>query len=347
MSMKALRYYGARDIRCETMDDPSIQDSRDAIIKVDRCGICGSDLHIYHGHGFSEDIGFCVGHEAVGEVVEIGRGVSRLKVGDKVMISAAVGCGSCVSCLAGNVNTCANNAAGCYGLSARLQGSQAEAVRVPAADFNTAPVPEGISLDQALMMTDGMATAWFGAKNANINSGSVVAVVGLGPIGLMAVESAFVMGASVVFAIDLVPERRALAEKAGAIALDPKDAVEIVRETTHGRMVNSVIEAVGLTPTIKLSLQLAGRRGTVSVIGVAQEQRFDFPMSKAFGMGLTFHIGTCSVPETWPELIPLIQGGRLKPERYISHTLPLSDGEKAYQMFDGRKDGALKMVLTP
>lgn len=345
--MKALRYYGARDIRCEAMDDPAIQDARDAIIRVDRCGICGSDLHIYHGEGFSEDIGFCVGHEAVGEVVEIGRGVNRLRVGDKVMISAAVGCGACTSCLAGNVIHCANNAAGCYGLSSRLQGSQAEAVRVPAADFNAAVIPEGIAADQALMMTDALATAWFGARNADITVGQTVAVVGLGPIGLLAVESAFIMGAARVYAIDLVPERRRLAEAAGAIALDPVDAVEIIREQTSGRMAEAVVEAVGHARTIDLALRLAGRRGTVSVIGVNQDRKFDFPMARAFAGGLTFRIGTCSVPEEWPALIPLIQSGRLKPEKYISHVMALDDGAKAYDLFDKRADGALKMVLAP
>jgi len=345
--MKALRYFGPRSIRCETMDDPVIQDSRDAIIKVDRCAICGSDLHIYHGEGFSEDLGFCVGHEAVGEVVETGAGVHRLKVGDKVMISAAVGCGACASCLAGNVIHCANNAAGCYGLSSRLQGCQAEAVRVPAADFNAALIPEGITADQALMMTDSLATAWFGARNADISMGKTVAVVGLGPIGLMAVESAFVMGAARVYAIDIVPERRALAAGLGAIALDAADAVDIIRDATGGRMVESVIEAVGHGQTIDLALRLAARRGTVSVIGVNQDRKFAFPMARAFAGGLTFRIGTCSVPEEWPALIPLIQSGRLRPERYISHVLPLTDGEEAYAIFDGRKDGALKMVLAP
>ena len=125
--MKALRYYGARDVRYEGMDDPAPQSTRDAVVKVEACSICGSDLHIYHGHGFSEDVGFCVGHEAVGEVVEVGSGVHRLKVGDKVMIPAAVGCGNCRSCLAGVVNLCEYGMGSCYGLSAKLQGSQAEA----------------------------------------------------------------------------------------------------------------------------------------------------------------------------------------------------------------------------
>lgn len=345
--MKALRYFGARDIRCESMDDPVLLDAADALVKVDRCSICGSDLHIYHGHGFSEDIGFCVGHEAVGEVVEVGRAVTRLKPGDKVMMPAAVGCGRCSSCLAGDIARCATQSGSCYGLSAKLQGCQAEAMRVPAADINAIRIPDGVSQDQALMMTDAMATAWFGARNADISSGRTVAVVGLGPIGLMAVDSALVMGAARVFAIDPVPARRALAEAAGAIALHPDDAADLIQEATKGWMCDSVVEAVGLTPTIRLALRLAGRRATVSVIGVAQDKRFDFPMSRAFGAGLTFRIGTCSVPQTWPELIPLIQSGRLHPERYISHVMPLSDGAQAYAMSDAKTDGALKLVLTP
>jgi 2-desacetyl-2-hydroxyethyl bacteriochlorophyllide A dehydrogenase len=343
--MKALRYYGARDIRHEDMDDPKLESDRDAIIQMTGCSICGSDLHIYHGHGFSEDIGFCVGHEAVGEVVEVGRAVTRLKAGDKVMMPAAVGCGACRSCLAGVVNSCEFNAGGCYGLSAKLQGVQSEAFRVPAADTNAIRIPEGISEDQALMMTDALATAWFGARNADIKPGSSVAVIGLGPIGLMAVDSAFVMGAHVVYAIDPVPERRALAAEAGAIALHPDEVLERVREDTHGRKLDCVVEVVGHDATVDLALRLVARRGTVSVIGVQQSRRYAFPLERAFAAGLTFRIGTCSVPEEWPALIPLVQSGRLKPERYISHTLPLADGPEAYRLFESREAGALKMVL--
>lgn len=345
--MKALRYFGPRDVRYESMDDPVLHDDRDVLVKVTGCAICGSDLHIYHGEGFSEDLGFCVGHEAVGEVVEIGRGVRRLKSGDRVMISAAVGCGSCPSCLRGDIIRCETGSGSCYGLSSRLQGSQAEAVRVPAGDFNAAIIPDGVSEDQALLMTDGMATAWYGARNADISSGKTVAVVGLGPIGLMAVEQAFVLGAARVFAIDPVAERRAIAEELGAVALHPDDAPAQLAELTKGRMADSIVEAVGHARTIDLALRLAARRGTVSVIGVNQDRKFDFPMARAFAMGLTFRIGTCSVQETWPELIPLVQAGRLHPERFISHRLPLSAGAEAYAMFDGRKDGALKMILTP
>lgn len=343
--MKALQYFGPRDIRYDSMDDPEIHAHGDAIVKVDACAICGSDLHIYHGDGFSEDTGFCVGHEAVGEIVELGREVSRLKVGDKVMISAAVGCGTCRSCISGNVVNCDISAGNCYGLSSALQGSQAEAVRVPAADYNAAIIPDGVSTDQALMMTDGLATAWFGARKANIRQGATVAVVGLGPIGLMAIESAFVMGAARVFAVDLVEERKALARQLGAETPDAGSARQIIRELTKGQMCESVIEAVGHATTIQTAISLAAKRGTVSVIGVNQDAGVDFPMGRAFNSGLDFTIGTCSVPEEWPSLIPLIQSGRLKPEQYITNRFDLSQGAEAYAAFDERQGGVLKVVF--
>lgn len=344
--MKALCYHGARDIRYDGMADPAIVDDRDVIVKMDRCGICGSDLHIYHGQGFSPDLGFCVGHEAVGEVVEIGKAVRQLKVGQKVMLSAAVGCGACDRCLAGDINHCRNNAMQCYGLSHRLEGCQAEYIRAPAGDFNCAPIPEGLTDDQALMLTDNLPTAWFGLKNAGVSAGQTVVVVGLGPIGLMAVEGAFVLGASRVFAIDLVPERRAIAAGLGAIALDPATAIQEIQAATAGRMADCAVEAVGADATINLAIKAVGRSGTVSVIGVNQTRKFEFDMAVAFVKGITFRIGTCSVPEHWPELIALIQGGRLHPEKFITHTMPLSEGAEAYRLFDARQAGALKMVMT-
>jgi len=343
--MKALLYQGERDIRYEGFPDPTLASDLDAVVRMDRCGICGSDLHIYEGHGFSPDLGFCVGHEAVGEVVEVGRGVRRLKPGDRVMLSAAVGCGNCAACLAGEVNLCATGGAQCYGLSHRLEGCQAEAIRVPAADFNAAPIPDGLSADQALMLTDNLPTAWFGLRNAEVGPGKTVVVVGLGPIGLMAVEGAFVLGAARVFAIDRVPERRAVAASLGAIPLSDH-AVEQIAELTSGRMADCAVEAVGADETIRLAMRCVGRMGHVSVIGVNQSRAFDFPMGVAFIKNLTFRIGTCSVPKWWPELVPLIQGGRLKPERYITHHMPLEDGAEAYRLFDAREAGALKMVLT-
>lgn len=344
--MKALCYEGPRAIRYSDFPEPTIRDERDIIVRVEQAGICGSDLHIYNGHGFSPDTGFCVGHEAVGEVVAVGRGVFRRKIGEQVMISAAVGCGECLPCLGGHVTRCETGRAGCYGLSHQLEGCQAEFVRVPAGDFNATTLPAGLTLDQALMLTDNLATAYYGCRNAEISSAKTVAVVGLGPIGLMAVEAAFVLGASRVFAIDLVPERRAIAASLGAHALDPATAPAEIEEATHGRMIDSVVEAAGADATVALAISLAGAGGTVSVVGVNMTRDFHFNMAAAFVKNLTFRIGTCSVQCHWPELVPLVREGRLHPERMISHRLPLAQGEQAYRMFAGREDGALKMVLT-
>jgi len=343
--MKALVYHGPKDIRYESHSDPKLVEVTDAIVKVGLCSICGSDLHIYHGQGFSADTGYCVGHEAVGEVVEVGRGVRRLRVGDSVMVSAAVGCGSCARCLAGQVELCQTGLMGCYGLSKNLEGCQAELLRVPMADFNAAPIPEGLTPTQGLMLTDNMATAWFGCRNARIQPGQRVAVVGLGPIGLMAVEASLVMGASAVYAVDLNPARRAIAQSLGAIPLDSAEAPARVGEATHGQMADCAVEAVGADATIALAINLVGRAGHVSVVGVNQNMSFAFPMALAFFKGLHFAIGVCGVPQYWPELVALIQQQRLHPERFVSHTLPLADGARAYDLFDRKAEGALKMVL--
>jgi 2-desacetyl-2-hydroxyethyl bacteriochlorophyllide A dehydrogenase len=343
--MKALCYNGPADIRFEDASDPQLRDSRQALVQMEQCAICGSDLHIYHGRGFSEDLGFCVGHEAVGEVVEVGKDCRRLKPGDKVMISAAVGCGDCAPCLAGLVVGCEKGPPGCFGLSHALEGCQAEAIVVPAADFNAAPIPDGLTNEQALLLTDNLPTAYMGCLNADVGPGRSVAVVGLGPIGLMAVECAFVLGASRVFAIDLVESRRQRAAELGAIPIAADDAVEQVRELTGGRMVTSAIEAVGLDQTISLAIRLTGQLGTISAFGVNLNQNFNYPLGTAFMNGLTFRISGCSIQQHWPALIPLVRDGRLSPEKFISHRMPLSEGAEAYRIFDATEDVALKMIL--
>jgi 2-desacetyl-2-hydroxyethyl bacteriochlorophyllide A dehydrogenase len=344
--MKALCYYGKEDIRYQDFEDPTLETDTDVIVKMDQCGICGSDLHIYHGQGFSPDVGFCVGHEAIGTVEDVGRAVRLVTKGDPVMISAAVGCGSCPACLAGEIVKCHVAGFACYGLGAALQGCQAEAIRVPMGDFNVRHIPDGVTPEQALMLTDNLPTAHLACQRADIVPGSDVAVVGLGPIGLMAVEIASVMGAARVFALDLVPERRATAEKLGAIPVDPADATESIFEATKGRMVDSVVECVGADASLGLSLQLAGVRGTISSIGVNQSMDFQFPMALAMARGLTFRIALCSVQSHWDELIALVRAGRLRPEQFISHRMSLAEGAEAYRLFDAKEDGALKMVFT-
>lgn len=348
--MKALCYHGERDIRCDTVADAAPMGKSGAVVRMRACGICGSDLHIYHGHGFSDDRGFCVGHEAVGEVVEVGSAVRRLKVGDRVMISAAVNlgsCGACPACFAGMAAKCPKRQIGCYGLAHALPGCQSEAIAVPNADANALPIPDAITDDQALMLTDNLPTAWMGCVNADIGPGKSVAIVGLGPIGLLAVECAFALGAARVFAIDLNPVRREFARSLGAIPLAPETAVEAVREATGGAMVESSVEAVGSDRTISLAINLAGAGASISVFGVNQNQAFAYPLWTAFNRNLTFRVAGCFVQTMWPALIPLVAGGRLKPERVITHRMALADGAEAYRIFDAKTDGCLKMVLTP
>ncbi len=345
--MKALCYQGPGDIRYQSAPDPVLQDERDVIVRVHACSICGSDLHIFHGLGFSRDQGYCVGHEAVGEVVEVGRAVRQLRTGDRVMLSGAAGCGACPACVTGDVSRCRTQPLQVYGLGHALQGCQAEGVRVPVADFNAARIPDGVDLDQALMLTDALPTAWFGCVNADIGPGRRVAVVGLGPIGLAAVECAFVMGAAQVFAIDPLPDRRAHARALEAVPLAPEQARHEVREATRGAMLDCVVEAVGIEATLHQALRLAAIGGTVSVIGAPRSPKFEFPIALAMERSLTFRIGVCSPARWWPTLVPLVQQGRLRAERCITHRLPLDQGAEAYRLFDQRLDGVLKTVLTP
>ncbi|UPT64884.1 MAG: alcohol dehydrogenase catalytic domain-containing protein [Hyphomonadaceae bacterium JAD_PAG50586_4] len=344
--VKALRYFGPKDVRYEPMSDPTLETDDDALVKMEACSICGSDLHIYDGHGFSDDVGFCVGHEAVGEIVDIGRSVRRLRRGDKVMIPAAVGCGACRQCLLGAMMRCEAKASAYYGLSSKLQGLQSDIFRVPVADMHAIKVPEGVTSDQALMLTDAMATAWYGVKNADVLAGHQVAVVGLGPIGLMAVDSAFVRGASIVYAVDPVAERRACAARAGAIPLHPDVAIEAIREQSGGHKLPSVVEAAGNQAALDMALRLVSRGGTVSVIGAHQAKRYAFPLERAFAAGLTFRLGTCSMHDQLTELFALVRAGRLKPERYITHRMPLQHGAEAYRLLAQRENGVLKIALT-
>ena len=343
--MKGLAFHAAREVRFESLDDPRIAAPTDVIVRMRLCSICGSDLHIYHGGLNPPRARFGLGHEAIGEVVETGRAVKRLKAGDAVMLPGSTGCGECRFCAVGLVNSCERGGMQVYGIGRELEGCQAEAIRVPHGDFNAMPVPEGVSPEQALMLTDSLPTAYMGCVRGDVGPGRSVAVVGLGPIGLNAVECALALGAGAVYAIDPIESRRAMATALGAIALDPSEAVAVISEATQGRLLDSAIEVVGAAATVALAIELTGKEGTVSVIGAGLE-RFDFPLQAAFRKGLTFRASVCSVQRQLPALVALVQQGRLHPERVISHRMPLAQGQEAYRLFDRREDGALKMVLA-
>jgi threonine dehydrogenase-like Zn-dependent dehydrogenase len=343
--VKALTYHGPQDVRYESVPDPVLPGERGAVVRVGSAGICGSDLHIYHGHGFAGGTGYSLGHEAVGEVVEVGSAVSRFARGDRVLAPASVGCGHCAPCGRGVVFLCENfGEGGVYGIGHTLGGCQAEAIAVPAADMNLVAIPAGMSDDAALVLTDNAPTGWYGARLGRVVPGETVAVVGLGPVGLMAAASALVMGASQVLAVDLVESRRARAAALGAVPVEGDPRHEVLA-LTGGRGADVVIEAVGADATIGLATDLAGRCGRVSVVGINQSPSYPFNMLMAQLKCLEFTIGMCSVQAELPALIPLTTSGRLDPGSIVTHRLPLDAGPDAYALFASRADGVAKVVI--
>jgi 2-desacetyl-2-hydroxyethyl bacteriochlorophyllide A dehydrogenase len=343
--MKALVYHGPKDIRCETVEDPTPPGPDGAIVRISRSGICGSDLHIYEGHGWAEP-GFTTGHEAVGEIVEVGSGVDRFRSGDRVLVSGAAACALCLPCAQGRIDRCESGGASVFGIGLGLAGSQAEAVAVPAADYTLAALPDGMSEEQGLMLTDNLPTGWFGAIRADIEPGATVAVVGAGPVGQHAVESAFLLGAARVLVIDPVAERRDAATLVGAEPLPPdEDIIARVREATSGRMAASVIEAVGRPESIRLAVEIAGRGATISIVGVPTEPQLPVPPTTLQMNNQTLRLSLCPVQSTWPALLPLVREGRLKPERVVTTRIPLTQGSEAYARFNSREEGILKVVL--
>ncbi|MEU6775191.1 alcohol dehydrogenase catalytic domain-containing protein [Streptomyces sp. NPDC046759] len=348
--MKALTYHGPHDIRFEDVPDPAVTSPTDAVIQVTTAGICGSDLHIYGGHGFTSETGYTPGHECVGVVVDTGDRVARFKPGDRVLVPASVGCTQCGTCAKGLTARCERAHAPtdlCYGVSPHLPGSQAQFVGVPHADVNLVHLPEGISDEAAVVLTDNAPTAWYGCRRARIQPGETVLVIGLGPVGLMAAQAAFVMGAARVLGVDLVAERRAFAETLGVESVGGEDARAAVREMTAGRGPDAVVEAVGSDATIGLALKAVRQAGRVSVVGVSQSKAFPFHMELAQIKELEFAIGLCSIHYELPALIPLAQAGRITPEAVVSHHFALSDGPAAYELFSNRTAGVRKILLDP
>jgi len=346
--MKALVYHGPQDIRYEDFPDARLGGPDHALVRIAKSAICGSDLHIYHGEYHTRETGFVVGHECIGEILEVGSEVRRFKPGDIVLSAPGMGCTDCPECLKGMVGCCKKNQPRCYGQGpflGSLQGVQTELISVPAADTTLLHIPQGITDDQAILLTDNLPTAYFGARNADIRPGCSVAVIGVGPIGLSSVECAFILGAARVFVIDRVPERLAYAASLGAIPVTGDNVQEQIISANHGEQVDAVVDTVGKEDTLNLSLRLPRVRGVVSEIGAFLSNRVPFPMALVQSRSVTFRIGLCSVQAQWPDLIPLVQAGRIRGEHVISHHVGLSEGSQAYRLFASRKDGVMKIVM--
>jgi threonine dehydrogenase-like Zn-dependent dehydrogenase len=340
--MRQVMIDGPHSVVVVDAPDPRLADATSAIVAVERTAICGSDLHFYDGDIPVGD-GIAVGHEFIGTVIEVGSEVSRFSVGDRVLTSSVAGCGSCAGCATLDPVTCHDGPL-IFG-SGMLGGGQATHVLVPAADFQMLRIPTGIDDDAALLLTDNLGTGWAGARRADIAPGDTVAVIGLGPVGLCAVRSAFALGAGTVLAVDPVAERRALAMASGAVAVEGP-TVEAVLEATDGRGVSSVIDAVALDATLDDAFASVRPGGTISVIGVHDLAPYPMPMLMSLFRSVTLRTTTAPVHQTWAELVPLLEAGTLRTDGIFTHEFSLEDAPDAYRAAAARGSGCMKVALT-
>ena len=348
--MKALTFHGKKTIELETVPDPEILFPADVIVKVSLTAICGSDMHVYHEREKGLDRGTVMGHEFVGEIVETGGKVTSFAKGDRVVSPFTTNCGRCHYCTIGLTARCVHG--GLYGWvesGEGLQGAQAEYVRVPLAEATLFPIPDGVADDAAILTGDILSTGYFCAQMAGVGPRGVYAVVGCGPVGLMAIVGAREQGAETLFALDLVPERLTMAESFGATAVnvDTEDPVAVIRDATDGRGVDAVLEVVGSPSAGKLAYDLVRPGGTIAVVGVHNEEGFSFSPADAYDKNLTYRVGRCPARHLIPRLMPLLQTGKYDVTSILSHRWPMERGVEGYTLFDEKRDGCTKVVLTP
>jgi alcohol dehydrogenase len=346
--MKAASYQGERSVKVVDVAKPGIKSSRDVLVKITLGAICGSDLHIYHGNiPFSP--GELLGHEFVGVVEEVGSEVQRFKPGDRVVSAFYTSCGFCALCRKGWFSQCEHKEIFGFGeaIGGKLGGAQAEYVVVPHGDHTMEPIPSGMTDEQAIFVGDILATGFFAAKRAEIKPGDAVAVVGAGPVGLMAVMCAQLFGPAKVFVVDMIDARLEIAERLGGIPINAAQVnpLEAIDAQTGGLGADSSIEAVGAVASVDTAIRCVRGGGTISVVGVPSQYSGDFPYVPMWEKSLTFRSGVCNVREYMRPLLDLIAAGRLKPDAIISHRMKLEDAEEAYRMFDARE--ATKIVLIP
>jgi threonine dehydrogenase-like Zn-dependent dehydrogenase len=341
--MRTVVVDGPRSIRVENRFDPAPPGPNAAIVAVTAAGICGSDLHFYEAD-FPILEPIALGHEAVGTVVAVGRDVRNVKVGDAVMVSSVTGCGACPGCATRDPVMC-HAGFQIFG-GGVLGGAQADLLAVPAADFQLLKMPEGISTEQALLLTDNLATGWAAAQRADIPFGGTVAVIGLGAVGLCSLRSAFFQGAATVFAVDQVEGRLNRAAKWGATPIKVP-AVEAILAATNGRGADAVIDAVATDASPTDALNAVRPGGTVSVVGVHDLNPFPLNAMGCLIRSITLRMTTAPVQRTWPELIPLLQSGRLDVDGIFTTTLPLDEAAKDYATAGSRTGEDVKILLKP
>lgn len=344
--MRAVTFQAPGEVGVEEKPDPELLDPGDAIVRVDASGICGSDLHIYHGRVQIEP-GFIIGHEYVGEVVSVGDEVERVAPGDRVLGTYGTACGKCWFCAREEFHKC--DEARVFGHGATLgslQGAQAELVLVPHADLSLRKVPDGVSDDVALFAGDVMGTAYHAVASRPLAEGETAAVLGLGPVGLCAVQAAKAAGAAEVVAIDTVADRLAMAGSFGAtpVHLTEQDPRSEVKALTEGRGVDLAIDAVGHPEALDLACRLARKAGTVNATGVYAE-KIELHMGVVWIKALTITTGHANVIKHVDPVLEMLADGRLDPGPLVTHHMKLDEAAEAYRVYDNRE--ALKIVLTP
>ncbi|MDZ7772580.1 MAG: alcohol dehydrogenase catalytic domain-containing protein [Balneolaceae bacterium] len=348
--MKAFTFQGIRQAALEDIAEPSIQEPGDAIVKVERAALCGSDMHIYHGRETGLDRGTVMGHEFTGRVAEIGKGVQRFSEGDPVISPFTVNCGSCDYCREGLTARCRSSRLfGWVEDGEGLHGAHAEYVRVPMADATLLAKPGELSWEQAVLMGDNLPTGWFCAEMAEIGPGDSCAVVGCGPIGLMCVMAAQFRGAEKIFALDAIPLRLEKARELGAVPVDIREADhrDRLREACGGRGVGKVLEAVGSRDSMRDAFELLRPGGILATVGVQAYGALPFKPPEIYDKNLTLKAGRCSARRYAEELLSQAAAGAFPLESVITHTIPLNDALEAYRLFDTEKGACIKVLLQP
>jgi 2-desacetyl-2-hydroxyethyl bacteriochlorophyllide A dehydrogenase len=344
--MQAVTFQAPGEVRIEERPDPEPLASDDAVVRVEATGVCGSDLHIYHGRVQIEP-GFTIGHEFVGTVVAAGNEVTEVVEGDRVLGCYCTACGRCFFCRRGDFHKCdAGRVFGHGATLGSLQGAQAEAVLVPNANLTLRRVPEGMSDDAALFAGDVMGTGYHAVDAAEVEPGDTVAVLGLGPVGLCAVQAAKAAGASLVIAIDTVEDRLGVAETFGArpVHLTEDDPRAAVKELTGGRGVDASIDAVGHPDALDMACRLARKAGTVSATGVYAE-KIEVHMGVVWIKALTIKTGHANVIGHVDRVLAMMASGVLDPTPLVTHHMSLTEAPEAYAVYDRRE--ALKIVMSP
>ena len=348
--MNAITFRGVREVAYAETPDPELSTERDAIVSVELAGLCGSDLHAYLGREPGLDPGTVMGHEFVGRVERVGEAVRGIAPGDRVVTPFSTSCGDCYYCTRGLTARCvAGRLFGWVERGVGLQGAQAPRVRVPLADSTLFPLPDDVESPEALLLCDVLPTGHYCARMAEVHAGGTFVVIGLGPVGLMAVLAARERGAERLYAIDTIEARLARAEALGARPIDAahEEPLAVVRRATDGRGADGVMEAVGNAGAARLAFDLVRPGGIVSTVGVHHDAGFPFSPAEAYDRNLTWRIGRCPARSLMEELLPLVRRRRRELASLITHRLPLAEGPKAYDMFDHRRDGCLKVAFEP